>query len=248
MQRPDSLNPPYPSVPASFEGRGLGVVIAGHAAVLAALVALRPAVERPPPPRPIFADIMLPDVAPDAVPAATATPPPTPATDDPPPRPAPRHEPEPVARIAVAASQPSAPTVPEAAPEPPVEPESAAPSTEEATPASAPPRAAVQAPLETDDLRRYVAAVMRQLNRYKTYPRELKKAKVEGTVVLEFTIDADGRLLVSAVQRSSGHADLDRAAMDMLARANPLPAIPDALDRDELALAIPVEYSLITDR
>ncbi len=248
MPRPDSLNPPYPGVPASFDGRGLGLVIAGHAAVLAALVALRPAIERPPPPRPIFADIVLPGVAPDAVPQAPVTPPPTPATDEPPPRPAPHHEPEPVAHVTAAASPPTAPTATEAAPEASVQPEASIPSTEEPAPVAAPRPAAMQAPLETDELRRYVTALMRQLNRYKTYPRELKKAKVEGTVVLEFTIDADGRLLVSAVQRSSGHADLDRAAMDMLARANPLPAIPDSLDRDELALAIPVEYSLITDR
>ena len=58
----------------------------------------------------------------------------------------------------------------------------------------------------------------------------------------------NGRLLASGVKQTSGHAELDRAAMDMLARANPLPAIPEFMNRDELALAIPVEYSLITDR
>jgi protein TonB len=103
-------------------------------------------------------------------------------------------------------------------------------------------------PGNPDAVRNYINAVMRQLHRHKTYPRELKKAKVEGTVVLEFTIDRDGRLCASSVQRSSGSPELDRAALDMLARADPLPAIPDFMNRDELALAIPVEYSLITDR
>jgi protein TonB len=65
---------------------------------------------------------------------------------------------------------------------------------------------------------------------------------------VQFRIDRDGHLLTSDVKQSSGHPELDRAAMDMLVRAEPLPAIPDFMNRDELALAIPVEYSLITDR
>jgi len=103
-------------------------------------------------------------------------------------------------------------------------------------------------PGRPDDVKRYVAALMRQLNRHKTYPAELKKAKTEGRVVLQFTLDKAGRLVASAVKQSSGHPALDRAALDMLTRASPLPAIPDFMARDELALAIPVEYSLITDR
>jgi len=103
-------------------------------------------------------------------------------------------------------------------------------------------------PVNDDEFRRYIASIMRQLHRHKTYPRELKKARIEGTVVLQFTIDRDGRLLASNVKQGSGHDELDRSAMEMLTRANPLPAIPDFMNRDELALAIPVEYSLITDR
>lgn len=119
------------------------------------------------------------------------------------------------------------------------------PDAEQAPAARATPAAL---PGKPDDVKRYIATLMRQLNRHKTYPPALKKAKTEGRVVLRFTLDKSGRLMASAVQQSSGHAELDRAAMEMLARASPLPAIPDFMARDELALAIPVEYSLITDR
>jgi protein TonB len=130
--------------------------------------------------------------------------------------------------------------------------QSAAPAPDAATapPATnAPARSSLDSlPGRPDDVRKYIAAVMRQLHRHKKYPRELKKAKIEGTVVVQFTIDHDGHLIASDVKQSSGHTELDRAAMEMLARADPLPAIPDFMSRDELALAIPVEYSLITDR
>ena len=48
------------------------------------------------------------------------------------------------------------------------------------------------------------------------------------------------------VKNGSGYPALDRAALDMVERANPVPAIPDALARDRLSLAIPIEFSLIT--
>lgn len=101
---------------------------------------------------------------------------------------------------------------------------------------------------DPDELLRYLGAMKRQLNRYKKYPSALKKAKIEGRVVLQFTIDEAGYLVASSVKQSSGHGELDEAAMRMLAKANPLPAIPAAMKRVSLSLAIPVEYSLITDR
>ncbi|MBP9592708.1 MAG: energy transducer TonB [Steroidobacteraceae bacterium] len=171
-----------------------------------------------------------------------------------PPRPVPAvPDPTPVLAVPETAPTPPAADIVASAEAPPEVPGPIAASEviESAQPAppTAPARATADAlPGNPDDVRNYLAAVMRQLNRYKTYPRALKKARIEGTVVIQFTIDHDGQLLASAVQQGSGQADLDRAALDMLARANPLPAIPDFMNRDELALAIPVEYSLITDR
>lgn len=94
----------------------------------------------------------------------------------------------------------------------------------------------------------YLAELMRKLNRHKVYPPELKREKIEGRVLLKFTIAADGQVVFADVQGSSGSSDLDSAAMNMLKRASPLPAIPAWMNRSELTLSIPVEYSLITDR
>ncbi len=221
--------------------------------ILGWVTGVRLQVERNPPTPPIFARIVVPDTAeqaspgpepdpvpPDEVVAETRPPRPVPVAPDPTPVLAvPETAPTPPAADLVASAE-SAPEVPE-----PIAASEAIESTQPAAPARA---TASSLPGNPDEVRDYLAAVMRQLNRYKTYPRALKKARIEGTVIIQFTIDHDGQLLASAVQQGSGQADLDRAALDMLARANPLPAIPDFMNRDELALAIPVEYSLITDR
>jgi len=108
-------------------------------------------------------------------------------------------------------------------------------------------RRAAGSSASASDNRAYFAAILQRLNRFKVYPAVLRKEKVEGLVVMQFTIRADGRIVTARVQRSSGSRALDRAAEDMLERANPLPAIPDSLDKASLTLSVPVEYSLLTD-
>ncbi len=93
----------------------------------------------------------------------------------------------------------------------------------------------------------YFSLLIAWLNQHKDYPPVVKKKKQQGTVVLAFSIDRSGTVLTSRVQTSSGYPLLDQAALDMLARANPLPAMPDSVPRQRLRLAVPIEYSLIME-
>lgn len=228
-------------------------MVAAHALILGWVTGVRLQVERNPAPPPIFARIVVPDSAEPASPGPEPDPAPPEeiVTETRPPRAVPV-APDPTPVLAVpetAPTPPAADLVASAEPAPEVPESIAASEAIESVQPAPPARATANSlPGNPGDVRDYLAAVMRQLNRYKTYPRALKKARIEGTVVIQFTIDHDGQLLASAVQQGSGQVELDRAALDMLARANPLPAIPDFMNRDELALAIPVEYSLITDR
>ena len=89
------------------------------------------------------------------------------------------------------------------------------------------------------DPQNYFSRLVAWLDRYKDYPPEVKKRKQQGTVVLAFSIDRAGEVLAARIQTSSGYPLLDLAA--------PLPPMPDSMPRERLHLAVPIEYSLITE-
>jgi protein TonB len=266
MVRPPPSSMTYTLLPR-LDRRGLSAVAIAHVLLLSGLMLLRPS-QAPVPETLLTASLILPEAPIQAEPSPPIMEPAKPASVRPSPvdpepakpepiKPAPAKvempRPEPVPAVPEAAPVPVVPVTPKAEPiAPRSEPRLEAPPPAPQAPAPAVPPAARATPAalpgNKDDVRKYIAALMRQLNRHKTYPAALKKAKIEGRVVLQFSLDKSGRLMASSVKQGSGSPELDRAALEMLARANPLPAIPDFMERDELALAIPVEYSLITDR
>lgn len=96
------------------------------------------------------------------------------------------------------------------------------------------------------DTQGYFSQLMSWLNQHKNYPAELKKNKRQGTVIIKFTMNHDGKVIRSNIKKTSGITALDNAALNMLSSASPLPPIPDEMNRQQLTLAIPVHYSLRT--
>jgi protein TonB len=71
------------------------------------------------------------------------------------------------------------------------------------------------------------------------FPDVARRQKLSGTPVIEVTIGADGRLLQTIIRRSSGHPELDEAAMRILKLAAPFDPFPGELSakHDEIRIA-----------
>ncbi|MGI6855329.1 TonB family protein [Mesorhizobium sp. 1B3] len=91
---------------------------------------------------------------------------------------------------------------------------------------------------------RWQARVSAWLNRHKRYPSGPKRKGEEGTVQVAFTIDPSGRVTSSRVTRSSGNPEFDKAALDMLRRASPVPAPPPAIAKASMPISVPVVFNL----
>ena len=87
-------------------------------------------------------------------------------------------------------------------------------------------------------------AVVSHLNRFKRYPNELQAQRLEGTVMLSFTLDGAGRVVAARVAQSSGSARLDEEAITALARASPLPAPPEDSGEAGLDQRVPFQFRL----
>jgi protein TonB len=115
--------------------------------------------------------------------------------------------------------------------------DAAAASAPEAAPAAA---SALPAPSTADA---YLWDVLAHLRRFQHYPERARQDDLEGTVWLRTRVSRRGVVLRSEVERSSGHAVLDRAATRLIARASPLPLPPQGAYAIT-DLSVPVEYRL----
>jgi protein TonB len=87
----------------------------------------------------------------------------------------------------------------------------------------------------------YLDSWRRKVERVGTlnFPDVARRRNLSGTPVIEVTIAADGTLLQTMVRRSSGHAEIDEAAMRILKLAAPFDPFPGDLagTHDEIRIA-----------
>lgn len=101
--------------------------------------------------------------------------------------------------------------------------------------------------LSSDPTVSYIAHIRSWLSQHKYYPVAARRNSAQGTVRLYLVVARDGRVLNVAIARSSGNPALNQAALDMVKRAEPLPAMPDELLRTRLEIILPVRYALAAD-
>ena len=87
--------------------------------------------------------------------------------------------------------------------------------------------------------------LLRHLAKFKRYPEDARRRGMQGTSRLRFVVDADGRVLSYEIAGGSGSASLDRATLEMIRRAQPLPKPPaELLNNGSLEVVAPFVYSL----
>jgi protein TonB len=83
-----------------------------------------------------------------------------------------------------------------------------------------------------------------KLNRFKRYPDAASRRGVKGVTVVRFRVDRSGQVIASEVVKSSGSEVLDQEALELLKRASPLPAPPDAIAEEMLDNILPIYFGM----
>lgn len=90
----------------------------------------------------------------------------------------------------------------------------------------------------------WAQAVSNRIGQFFYYPDNARRAHVTGWVMVHMLIRHNGRLDMLEVLKSSGNRALDRAATDMVRRAQPLPAIPERMHADKIDTEMPIAFGL----
>lgn len=90
----------------------------------------------------------------------------------------------------------------------------------------------------------YAGMLLAWLERHKEYPRRAQRRGQEGVVMLYISINRRGQVLDSYIHQESGYTLLDQAALDMLDRAAPLPALPDEMPQQRLNIIVPIQFEM----
>lgn len=80
--------------------------------------------------------------------------------------------------------------------------------------------------------------------RFKKFPAEALMNRLEGTSLVFVTVCRNGHVQQSRVIRSSGIESLDRASLQLVRRASPLPAVPYSHRGQSIDVVLPVEFSV----
>ncbi|AWM89326.1 energy transducer TonB [Pseudomonas sp. 31-12] len=232
----------------------LAVVLGVHALAIALAMnwTARPPIELPP-------QAMMVELAP-----VPAPPPPAPPKVITPPQPPAPVEELPIPKLAevpkaeIVAPKPVKPK-PKPKPQPPKpvekkpEPPKEKPSEEkpsDAQPTQAPTEKSAQpapgpSPAQQAAKASWEGTLLAHLGKYKKYPASAQNRGKQGTNRLRFIVDGEGNVLSYELVGRSGVADLDRATLEMIRLAQPLPKPPaDMLTNGTIEITAPFLYSL----
>jgi protein TonB len=90
----------------------------------------------------------------------------------------------------------------------------------------------------------WMTFMVKQLQRFKSYPSGARARNEEGVAILTFTLDRSGHVVSWQIVSSSGHPDLDAEVGTMVARAQPLPAFPASMTQAQEDFSVKIHFAL----
>ncbi len=97
---------------------------------------------------------------------------------------------------------------------------------------------------KNDITQRYERVIQQWITKFHAYPEEARAEKLEGEGMVRIRIDRQGNIRYYIIGQSTNHPMLDRAAIEMIRRANPVPAVPNGYPGGDLfEFKIPVSFS-----
>jgi TonB family protein len=107
--------------------------------------------------------------------------------------------------------------------------------------ANAGPQCSVRVPPWAQEYSMRVAQI---LDQHRRYPAKALLTREQGTVIVDFVIDRQGRLADRHVRQSSGSTVLDNEALSILQQSQPFPAFPDNAPEQSISLSAPIQFHI----
>lgn len=89
----------------------------------------------------------------------------------------------------------------------------------------------------------YRDLLLAHIARFRRYPSEAHRDRLEGSVEVGFTLNRDGSVNRAWIVSSSGQQIFDREALSAVQRAVPMPAIPSDLPAS-LDISLPIDFKI----
>jgi protein TonB len=108
----------------------------------------------------------------------------------------------------------------------------------------------VTASTRSSEVAVYLDAWKRRIEQVGTlnFPNEARRRNLSGNPVIEVALASNGGLVRAAVRRSSGHVELDQAAIEILKLATPFEAFPQELAARHEVLRFAYEWQFVAGR
>lgn len=127
----------------------------------------------------------------------------------------------------------------------PIVPTPPAPAAMMSVPVASPAPAAADPGVDLSAIARaYVIKVHDRLNQKMIYPPFAIRLDEEGSAIVHIVLTSDGTVLSESLTKSSGFSDLDKEALAVVIRSQPLPPIPAILHLQKLDTNVTIIFQI----